>query len=102
MNRLTLILPIFVTLLVSGCASQVMKQYVGKDIREVYIEHGKPANEFDLDNGQRVFQFNWGESSAGSPYGRKGGCLLSYFATRNDKNNSWTVVKYKYPDRIFC
>jgi hypothetical protein len=91
-----------VFLLVGGCASSVMKQYVGKDIREVYLEHGKPNNEFNLQNGQRVFQFNWGESSAGSPYGQKGGCLLSYITERDEKNDTWIVVEYKFPNRLIC
>jgi hypothetical protein len=86
----------------AGCASGVMKQYVGKDIREVYMEHGKPANTFDMDDGRRVFQFNWGESSSGSPYGQKGGCLLSYITRATPANNSWIVEEYRYPERLVC
>lgn len=97
-----IILSVFCSLVVSGCASQVMKQYVGKDIREVYMEHGKPANEFDMADGQRVFQFYWGESSSGSPLGMKGGCLLNYITKRDEVNNTWIVIDYKYPDRIVC
>ena len=52
MNRIILI--VACTLIISGCVSQVMKQYVGKDIREVYMEHGKPINEFDMADGRRA------------------------------------------------
>lgn len=97
------------SLLIAGCASSVMKQYMGKDIREVFVEHGKPVNEFVMADGRRVFQFNWGESSAGSPLGMKGGCLLmkggcllSYFTERDEPNDRWVVVEYRYPDRMFC
>ncbi len=100
MHRIILI--VACTLMVSGCVSQLMKQYVGKDIREVYMEHGKPANEFDMADGRRVFQFYWGESSSGSPFGRKGGCLLNYITKRDEANNTWIVVDYKYPDRMVC
>lgn len=88
--------------LIASCASQVMEKYIGKDICEVYLEHGKPANEFMLGDGRRVFQFYWGESSAGSPYGHKGGCLLSYITKRDNAAGTWTVVETKYPDRIVC
>ena len=91
-----------VSFLIAGCASDVMKQYMGKDIRELFIEHGKPSNEFVLADGRRVFQFSWGESSAGSQLGMKGGCLLSYITERDDPNDRWVVVEYRYPDRMFC
>jgi len=97
-----IVIAALVALTIAGCASQVMKQYIGKDIRQVYLEHGKSVNEFDLDDGNRVFQFYWGESSAGSKAGMKGGCLLSYITTRNNQNSSWTVVDIKYPDRLVC
>jgi len=96
------ILVVSVAFLFSGCASQVMKQHIGQDIREAFIEHGKPINEFDLADGKRVFQFNWGESSSGSSLGVKGGCLLSYITKRNNANTAWIVVDYKYPDRLIC
>ena len=93
---------LFVVIMTVGCASSVMKQYMGKDIREVYLEHGKPSNEFVMADGRKVFQFHWGESSAGSAYGRKGGCLLSYITKRDETNDTWVVVEYKYPDRLIC
>lgn len=93
---------IFLVAILSGCVSSVMAKYVGKDIREVFIEHGKPIHTFDLEDGRRVFQFRWGESSAGSSVGRKGGCLISYITVPNEKNDSWIVDEYRYPDRLIC
>lgn len=54
MNRLISIL--LVTIL-SGCASQIMNSYVGKDVREVMLDYGPPNNAFDLAEGQRAFQW---------------------------------------------
>lgn len=89
-------------LFLMSCASQTMKQYMGKDIKEVYFEHGQPANEFFLEDGKRVYQFYWGESSSGSALGRKGGCLLSYITQYDGERDRWIVVDYKYPDRLIC
>lgn len=97
-----IIFAIVTAFMITGCVSTMMKKYVGKDIREVYMEHGKPSNEFVMKDGRRVFQFNVGESSAGSPYGLKDGCLISYITTRDEPNNSWVVVDYRYPDRLIC
>ncbi len=66
------------------------------------MEHGKPTNTFVLADGRKVFQFNWGESSVGSPYGMKGGCLLNYITEEDATGESWVVVDIKYPDRLIC
>jgi hypothetical protein len=41
----------------TGCASQIMQGYVGKDVREVMLDYGPPANAFDMGDGRRAFQW---------------------------------------------
>ena len=48
---------IFCILLLAGCASQIMQGYVGKDMREVMLDYGAPANAFDMGDGRRAFQW---------------------------------------------
>src|SRR5690554_4707351 len=43
-----------------GCVSTHMKQYLGKDIREVVLDSGPPVNAIDMEGGVRAFQFMWG------------------------------------------
>lgn len=38
------ILVITILLSLVGCASQIMKSYIGKDIREVMLDYGSPSN----------------------------------------------------------
>ena len=40
-----------------GCASQIMKSYIGKDIREVVVDYGQPQNALDMGDGRRAFQW---------------------------------------------
>ncbi|WP_372376335.1 hypothetical protein ACDI35_08680 [Xanthomonas axonopodis pv. cajani] len=51
----------------AGCASTEMKQYVGKDIREVILVNGPPINELDMEDGVRAFQFKWGGGTVALP-----------------------------------
>ena len=44
-------------LLCTACASQIMEGYVGKSISEPILDYGPPANEMDLGNGRRAFQW---------------------------------------------
>ena len=51
-----------VVALLTGCASQIMQGYVGKDVREVMLDYGAPANAFDMGDGRRAFQWVIGSS----------------------------------------
>lgn len=46
--------------ILSGCVSTHMKQYIGRDIREVILDDGPPVNAMDMGNGVRAFQFRIG------------------------------------------
>lgn len=114
-------------LLVSGCASQIMQSYIGKDIREVMIDYGQPANAFDMGDGRRAFQ--WVKHSSYttpvtsttngsvSVYGSNawvnsntvisGGqtinssCAYTLFASWREATKGWVVVDFKKPN-IMC
>jgi hypothetical protein len=115
---------------IGGCASTHMKQYVGKDVREIVINSGAPENAFDLGDGRRVFQFRWGGGTfvvpqtttfsgstsaignsawySGSAITTGGGvvsspgCLLSYIATWDSAASSWVVDEVRVPKQLVC
>jgi hypothetical protein len=114
-------------ILLVGCASQIMKSYVGKDVREVMLDYGPPANAFDMGDGRRAFQ--WGiNSSYTTPatatttgtvnsYGASswvnsntmitGGqtinsnCVYTLFGRWNEKTDGWFVTEFKKPN-LMC
>jgi hypothetical protein len=110
----------------SGCVSTHMKQFVGKDIREVMIEDGPPVAQFDLADGRRAFQWHTDGVSFTTPQYTTGtmnqigaatfvnatttggqtitssGCYLTYIARQDDTRAAWIVEDYRYPDRLFC
>jgi hypothetical protein len=104
--------------LFAGCASDIMQGMVGKDITEVMVARGAPANVFDMPDGRRAFQ--WRIDSAYvmptnttvTAYGNiatartTGGGVLSdtCFYTLYGKPNprkSYTVIGFEKPDP-FC
>lgn len=115
---------------ISGCASTHMKQYIGKDVREIIIDNGPPINAFDMGDGRRAFQFRWGGGTyvmpqtttitgsstttgnsawySGSAITSGGGivtsegCVLTYFAHRNEQKSAWIVTEYKVPKQLVC
>jgi len=46
-----------VLLLLSACASQVMKSYIGAPISSVMLDYGPPDNVYDLRAGERAYQW---------------------------------------------
>ncbi len=45
-----------IALLLGGCASQVMKSYVGLPLQTIMAKRGPPMIAFDLPDGRRAFQ----------------------------------------------
>lgn len=120
---------LLVALVLAGCVSDHMKQFVGKDIREIMMSEGPPANAFTLADGRKAFQWYWGGGTAVipgnshttttgqiSPGGRitahsttvetpptvysSPGCLTTYIA--RDIDGAWIVEDISYPDRLVC
>lgn len=122
MKKLTTIL--LATFLLGGCASQILKSYIGKDVREVMLDYGSPANAFDMGDGRRAFQWVIGSSyttpvtatTTGnvSTYGSTswvnsnttitGGqtinskCVYTLFGRWNKETKGWVISNFKKPN----
>jgi hypothetical protein len=105
--------------LVTACAADTMRGYVGQDIRNVELAYGSPANQIDLGNGTRAFQWSkvsvdttplTAVSTTDKKNSRKttetqfiGGdttvtrCLYTFIATWNPQANSWIVTGIRQP-----
>ena len=107
-----------------------MKQYMGKDIREVVLDSGPPMNAMDMGDGTRAFQFRWGGGpvvipqtttttgsvtsvgnaswfnarSITSPGGvvTTEGCIITYLSKWDASRDTWIVSGYRYPKGLFC
>ena len=104
-----------------------MQSYVGKDVREVMLDYGAPANAFDMGDDRRAFQWVVGKSYTtpvqATTYGSvnaigstawvnsnttiTGGqtvnsrCLYTLFGNWNDAKKGWFVTGFKEPN-LMC
>lgn len=46
-----------VLLILTACASQIMKSYIGAPISSVMLDYGPPDNVYDLRPGERAYQW---------------------------------------------
>jgi hypothetical protein len=118
--KISLLLPL---ILMAGCASSIMKGYVGKPVTTVIGDHGFPAGAYDVDTNKRAFV--WQKNAAvivpGSSYtsgsvignqifsstystpGYSGtfSCAYTLIATKTrsdiDGPAAWTVVDFVKP-----
>ncbi|WP_370677221.1 hypothetical protein [Pleomorphomonas sp. PLEO] len=44
-------------LLLTACASQIMKSYIGAPINSVMLDYGPPDNVYDMRPGERAYQW---------------------------------------------
>lgn len=122
--RLAALALIVVTL--TGCVSTYMRQFVGKDIREVMVADGPPINQFDMPDGRRAFQWVIGggpvfipqtttatihragnmsyvnATTVGGGVVETSGCVVTYFARRDETRDAWVVTEFSFPDRLVC
>lgn len=49
---------------VAGCASEIMKSYIGKDVTEAAMDYGPPAGTMDLPDGRRAFMWQMTQGMA--------------------------------------
>lgn len=82
-------------LALSGCASQIMESYLGKDVQEIALDYGPPSSIIDLGDGKRGYQ--WHKSSniyipaqvqsrttgSGSMFGGSGSAFLNTHSVTN-------------------
>lgn len=118
---------VILSFLILGCASQIMRSYIGKDIREVMLDYGPPANAFDMGDGRRAFQWvmnssyttpvtatttgsvsNTGYSSwvntnttitGGHTVNSK--CIYTLFGRWDEISESWIIKDFKKP-KFMC
>jgi hypothetical protein len=104
----------------TACAADTMRSYIGQDIRAVELTYGPPANQIDLGDGSRAYQ--WRRVSVDTTpvsavtttekdrKGRKttqtdfvGGqqtvtnCLYTFITTWNPPQNGWVVTSIRQP-----
>ena len=104
----------------TGCAADKMRSYIGHDIRSVELDYGPPSNQIDLGDGSRAFQ--WSKISVNTTpatavtttdkdrKGRKttqtqfvGGdqsvtrCLYTFITARGPVGDSWIVTAIREP-----
>jgi hypothetical protein len=115
MNRLLSLVAVFMD---SGCASEIMQGYVGKDITEAVLDHGAPTNVVNLPDGRTAFQWSktssytapittniqaYGNYATATSYGGNTSyseCPYTLFAKPNSKK-SYTIIGFKKPP-IVC
>lgn len=109
---------ILLTLLLAGCASEIMKTYLGKDVTEIIMDRGAPDGVMDLPDGRRAFMWNATQSMvipattnySGTVYGNQvighatttGGHVSTWectytFLTQKNPHGSYTVVDFRQP-----
>ena len=121
---LSRILLVVVLALLAGCASQIMSSYIGKDIREVVLDYGPPANAMDMGDWRRAFQWIMNTSYTTPVYANTTGsatttgyttwmnsnttisggqtvssnCMYTLFTNWDEASKSWRVVDFKKPN----
>jgi hypothetical protein len=107
-------------MMLNGCVSDTMRNFVGQDIRQVELNYGPPVNEIDLGNGTHAFQWTTISvdttpmsavtTTAKDRKGRKttetqfiGGeqsatsCLYTFIAAWNPQASGWIVTGFRQP-----
>lgn len=104
-----------------------MKQYVGKDIREVILDDGQPIDAIDMGDGVRAFVYPFGGgtyvmpsvSTTSGSVSRSGWlsattitspggvidvppCRMTYFARWDAARGGWIIHEYRIPKQLAC
>lgn len=119
----SLITLLTLVLALGGCASTIMKNYVGQPLQVAMIDHGPPVNAFDMPDGTRAFQWVKSRSyvmpvssyqsgnasvignsvwwtqrtqiSGGQPIHSE--CAYTMFAEWDEAQNAWIFTGFKKP-----
>lgn len=106
------------SVVISGCASTIMKRYMSRDISTVVANYGPPINNFDLPNGQRAFQwkiidtsyvpetvtydsqgghgYQRGSTVRSGGYVKETACFYTFYAN-TAPNGGWTITGFEKP-----
>lgn len=103
----------------AGCASEIMRGYVGQDITEVILDRGPPVAVFEMPDGRIAFQwqtttgmvmpgytsysgYNYGNYVSGTAFTSGGSvynytCTYTFFGAPNSQG-SHTIIGFEPPD----
>jgi hypothetical protein len=123
--RVAFIAAAFVVL--SACASTIMKNYIGQPLQMPMLDYGPPLNAFDMPDGSRAFQWvlsstytppvtatNTGSAYAvannvlwtqrtqitgGQPITSE--CAYTLFAGWDESRSAWIITGYRKP-KLLC
>lgn len=106
-----------VLLMLTACASQIMKSYIGAPISSVMLDYGPPDNVYDLRPGERAYQWRQrktqvvaGQSSGEVRQTRRGRryevtetpgyveqmeCFYTFYA--RSSGSDWYVTSFRQP-----
>ncbi|WP_432444415.1 hypothetical protein [Rhizobium lusitanum] len=106
-----------VLLMLTACASQIMKSYIGEPISSVMLDYGPPDNVYDLRPGERAYQWRQkktqvvaGQSSGEVRQTRRGRryevtetpgyveqteCFYTFYA--RSSGSDWYVTSFRQP-----
>lgn len=115
-------LAIALAFLVTGCASSIMRGYIGKPLQEVMLDYGPPVNAFDMPDGSRAFQWRVNSTfvtpttvtSSTVPVGNvwytntqitggqavTSGCIYTMLARWNADQNAWIFHDFRPPSAL--
>jgi hypothetical protein len=108
------------SVLLTGCATDKMRSFIGQDIRNVVLAYGPPTNQVDLGGNARAYQWNKvsvsttpvnavsttskdkkGKKTTTTQY--TGGdqssetCIYTFITSFNPSLNAWIVTNIREP-----
>jgi hypothetical protein len=118
---------VFASLVLTGCASSIMKGYIGKPITAVISDYGFPAGAYDVEANKRAFVWQKNDAlifpgqtfATGSMVGNQMfmntyssptfsssfSCSYTFYATRTRTDiegpAAWTIVEFEKP-KLSC
>lgn len=66
-------LSVLLLFLACGCASNIMRGYIGQPLQEAMVDYGAPSAAFDMGDGRRAFQWEMTSTSQRPTYVRNSG-----------------------------
>lgn len=70
-NALVFVATVLAMSVLTGCASDVMKNYIGQPVESVILDYGPPTAVVELDRGERAYQ--WRKISTNAVSGTSSG-----------------------------
>ncbi|NKX43367.1 hypothetical protein [Roseicyclus persicicus] len=108
------LIPLFVFFALAGCATDVMRGFVGQDVTAVMVRYGPPVAQFDLPDGRTAFQWatstpiiapmtttvtgygNFATAQTTGGYLGQQNCVYTLYAAPN-QSGSFTITGFEQP-----